>query len=867
MEETKGKEVLTRSVAELSSGPTGLLERSPVGLLPQQPSLVYSRKSLMDIGKKSASQAWPSFLDKSFENFRGVWDPHDWHRGYRKGDASPLPLPTDRPLSAEGKPLMRKEMKERLKDPDDGIILSPQRRSFLSGCQAPPQSSSSSSMSHHQHQHHHHLHQEDSRNRRSIHDLDDIDELNSKRWNRNPHPQHGSSSGNAHHSQHHSHHAHHSHHSHHHNNNNKRYSRSSDYHMRRHRMPETEPEWMSASISHGDVMELRGFDDDMPDEDKKAPSTNNVGNKKTKEIPAKVTTTTVPPSITESQPTLGIDSGSSTNTSDPLNIMDILDLSQIPDFSSSLLPGAIPNGSETKKESRFSKFFQNRNKDISPQPNQTLSVQQQPPLQPTPQQPQQLPITQQTMIRIPSPGDSNNYFAPISPAAPTNSEQAPRRTTATSGAPSLSNSLMEMLRIGARNENGKQRENEESKTPHNNSIWNQESSNAQQASSFPFHQSQPNAPTEEKSNSDLTAFNKFAALVQGSSTENNLPQQPPRHPQPLPSQLQGSGFGLVRPSPIPANAPTENDILLGNNNRYSAQVPQRSRAPPQFQRAAPSMNTPELHQPQNTPPSYIYEVLQFIQQAPFNPEILKRSEVLALQSGLARGDVSHSMLIQQFAFGSLSALRKQVILNVLKVEQISGNLVVSQPQAPPPPPPPAQIPPQQMMHLHSSQRGTPPHHRQSGDVITSFLKRSNGESLSSPTDLNACNTSSSQHVPHYLGHQGRKKNIDDHRESAKKTEEGSPLVFTPTVVIKRMAADRRDSDPKPMETLNKPDDGAIKRLFGQQSHQNINKEEGLSRFFTPDVLAQASSGNMPSMPPLPTKKALTLEELEKLQRV
>ncbi|CAB4058613.1 EIF4ENIF1 [Lepeophtheirus salmonis] len=793
MEETKGKEVLTRSVAELSSGPTGLLERSPVGLLAQQPSLVYSRNPL-----------------RTFEVCGTLTTGTG---GYRKGDASPLPLPTDRPLSAEGKPLMRKEMKERLKDPDDGIILSPQRRSFLSGCQAPPQSSSSSSMSQHQHhqhhQHHHHLHQEDSRNRRSIHDLDDIDELNSKRWNRNPHPQHGSSSSsNAHHSQHHSHHAHHSHHSHHHNNNNKRYSRSSDYHMRRHRMPETEPEWMSASISHGDVMELRGFDDDMPDEDKKAPSTNNELIRVLRQIQAT-----------------------------HLILWIFWICLRYLTFRPHFYLVQFQNGSETKKESRFSKFFQNRNKDISPQPNQTLSVQQQPPLQPTPQQ---LPITQQTMIRIPSPGDSNNYFAPISPAAPTNSEQAPRRTTATSGAPSLSNSLMEMLRIGARNENGKQRENEESKTPHNNSIWNQESSNAQQASSFPFHQSQPNAPTEEKSNSDLTAFNKFAALVQGSSTENNLPQQPPRHPQPLPSQLQGSGFGLVRPSPIPANAPTENDILLGNNNRYSAQVPQRSRAPPQFQRAAPSMNTPELHQPQNTPPSYIYEVLQFIQQAPFNPEILKRSEVLALQSGLARGDVSHSMLIQQFAFGSLTT---------------------------PPPPPPAQIPPQQMMHLHSSQRGTPPHHRQSGDVITSFLKRSNGESLSSPTDLNACNTSSSQHVPHYLGHQGRKKNIDDHRESAKKTEEGSPLVFTPTVVIKRMAADRRDSDPKPMETLNKPDDGAIKRLFGQQSHQNINKEEGLSRFFTPDVLAQASSGNMPSMPPLPTKKALTLEELEKLQRV
>lgn len=37
---------------------------------------------------------------------------------------------------------------------------------------------------------------------------------------------------------------------------------------------------------------------------------------------------------------------------------------------------------------------------------------------------------------------------------------------------------------------------------------------------------------------------------------------------------------------------------------------------------------------------------------------------------------------------------------------------------------------------------------------------------------------------------------------------------------------------------------------------------GLSKFFSPEVLAQAQSGNAPSMPPLPTQKALTLEEIE-----
>ena len=38
---------------------------------------------------------------------------------------------------------------------------------------------------------------------------------------------------------------------------------------------------------------------------------------------------------------------------------------------------------------------------------------------------------------------------------------------------------------------------------------------------------------------------------------------------------------------------------------------------------------------------------------------------------------------------------------------------------------------------------------------------------------------------------------------------------------------------------------------------------GLAKFFSPEILAQAQSGNAPSMPPLPTQKALTLEEIER----
>ena len=56
--------------------------------------------------------------------------------------------------------------------------------------------------------------------------------------------------------------------------------------------------------------------------------------------------------------------------------------------------------------------------------------------------------------------------------------------------------------------------------------------------------------------------------------------------------------------------------------------------------------------------------------------------------------------------------------------------------------------------------------------------------------------------------------------------------------------------------------------FDQQNQQpqqpsQHQQQGGLSRFFSPEVLAQAQSGNAPPLPPLPTQKAMTLEEIER----
>ena len=51
--------------------------------------------------------------------------------------------------------------------------------------------------------------------------------------------------------------------------------------------------------------------------------------------------------------------------------------------------------------------------------------------------------------------------------------------------------------------------------------------------------------------------------------------------------------------------------------------------------------------------------------------------------------------------------------------------------------------------------------------------------------------------------------------------------------------------------------------MGDLGPPNNPQGQGLSRFFSPEVLAQAQSGNAPPLPPLPTQKAMTLEEIER----
>jgi len=120
--------------------------------------------------------------------------------------------------------------------------------------------------------------------------------------------------------------------------------------------------------------------------------------------------------------------------------------------------------------------------------------------------------------------------------------------------------------------------------------------------------------------------------------------------------------GLIRPSPLPANAPTEQEILAG-------MIGPRPSAPPNL-----AVNRGGIHGQMSHAASQHSDLLAAIYHAPFNPEVLKRPEARALQNALGAGHVTLEILLQHFAHGTMPPLQREILLNILKFAQSNGHL-------------------------------------------------------------------------------------------------------------------------------------------------------------------------------------------------
>lgn len=91
------------------------------GASENQPRVTYTKEDLLNLRESPASKLWPSILSDEYVR-NGIWDPEAWHQSYssEKRCASP-----------------GEELKKHLLVVEDGIVLSPQRQSFVQGCHIP----------------------------------------------------------------------------------------------------------------------------------------------------------------------------------------------------------------------------------------------------------------------------------------------------------------------------------------------------------------------------------------------------------------------------------------------------------------------------------------------------------------------------------------------------------------------------------------------------------------------------------------------------------------------------------------------------------------------------------------------------------
>ncbi|GIY59187.1 eukaryotic translation initiation factor 4E transporter [Caerostris darwini] len=112
---------------------------------PKLPTLQYTKEELIKYSKSPLSKAWPEKLDPAYNNASGKWDPERWFMNHRGDRLMPLEESRSKRERQDDGLVSHKrkssDPKERIKEEKDDIVLSPQRRSFGTGCHVIPQSS------------------------------------------------------------------------------------------------------------------------------------------------------------------------------------------------------------------------------------------------------------------------------------------------------------------------------------------------------------------------------------------------------------------------------------------------------------------------------------------------------------------------------------------------------------------------------------------------------------------------------------------------------------------------------------------------------------------------------------------------------
>ncbi|XP_030316535.1 eukaryotic translation initiation factor 4E transporter isoform X3 [Calypte anna] len=96
----------------------------------------YTKEELLDIKERPYSKRRPSCLSEKYDS-DGVWDPEKWHASLYPSSGRTSPVESfKKDLDSDRTSLMRRivDPRERVKEDDLDVVLSPQRRSFGGGC-------------------------------------------------------------------------------------------------------------------------------------------------------------------------------------------------------------------------------------------------------------------------------------------------------------------------------------------------------------------------------------------------------------------------------------------------------------------------------------------------------------------------------------------------------------------------------------------------------------------------------------------------------------------------------------------------------------------------------------------------------------
>ncbi|XP_012166456.1 eukaryotic translation initiation factor 4E transporter isoform X9 [Bombus terrestris] len=900
-----------------------------------RPQFQYSREELMLIKNLPLSKRRPDVLDTSYNNSRGAWDPELWHSDSKRSDTPPKDERTghgDQVTESHNK-RRNGDPRERIRKEQDGIVLSPQRRSFNSGCfvnvnqpsnRRPESPIGKTEVSHREpvrrigsgriltrdiwdfrpeneklepafrsgasggtsmrdrdnrdtrdgkdrenarerDRDRDNLRERDERNerfeRRSFgRDYSDRDrerdrDRAAERNDRNHQSERDKDRGRE-----------------------RRFSNDRRRTYSENRCDADEPEWFSSGpTSQHDTIELRGFED-IPEEKAVNNSNSNTKNKKQTPVQKKrgkknslekdgkqtensagpkgrstptamdqpINVVPAPHSpISEQNESTSLaqkpnhDSNESAvteqscETTDSSSTANQNQENSHPDFNLDEflksdtfpgVPGLLTNGvgSNGGSCSRFSQWFK-RESPVQQVDSRRTSIQDD-------ILNNLLNDITEPNIQIPSVTESNTYFAPISPANTT----ATNNTTSTTGV-----KLLEMLQRGNKPSQNGQGDAVSTVIPMMKSssikdmevggkvVHSLEELEARMRGGAPPPTSSTDQPRVNKTEEDLSAFKKLLAQVTGGQAipaangpisqkqpvtliqllNSQLKTQPIAPQQSVPEPMHATTFnhaGSVGPTQHPHQAQMQHENLM-----KVLQIQQQQQKQQQQQQQQHSdmlsmmMGGQRMLGMSPVPP----EMQMMLSNAPTSQELLQRPEAQAIIQGLQQGEITRQHLIQQLQNPAMQHRHREVLVNILKMYGGTTPRTIS-------PHPSAPTPQdhilQQMLYQQQQQR------------IPSPMNNVMQHRVPSPREI-------VMHAQSIMQSALIKKKLEEQRENfrkrqdqqqqqqqqqaqqrasspvnspAKQTMSPTPLAFTPTSVLRKMTADKEpegnSSDPSKM---------------------------------------------------------------------